>query len=87
MCQEPFLDKIGKLQALWCLELLLSLLEGRSVYKPTQTDRNESFCSQHPLLGAPNGGLQEKNCKKKKNSEIIPHSSVLPPIPGLSSSF
>lgn len=66
MCQEPFLDKIGKSQALWCLELLLSLLEGRSVYKPSQTDRNESFCSQHSLLGALNEGLQEKNGRKRK---------------------
>lgn len=71
MCQEPFLDKSGKLQALWCLDLLLSLPEGRSIYKPSQTDRNESFCSQHsekgipvlfwePLMGSSKKKMEEK---------------------------
>lgn len=95
MCQDPILDKFGKLLPLWCLYLLISLPEGRSGAKLSQTDRNESFCLRHSKKGmfflswellmgaflAPRRKMEEK--EKFGNISTLP---FFLPLPVLSSS-
>jgi hypothetical protein len=76
MCQELFLDESQQILLLWCLWIIISLLEGKPTSQLSQTDSNEYFCSQHlekgilnlsqmPLMGA-FPAQRRKNERKRK---------------------